>query len=246
MAKPPSKRRGITLGERAGSAVSVELLSTQPASPVSLASEDTSAPAGGDPGETSRKLQEELDALRRENAGLDSRWRRQSGEFQEKLHQLEQQRDELAQQTHRLQVLEQRRQSAGRLGVLLALLSLSAVAALGFHTWPRLQEVAGDVSRVSTGVGELAPQVRTVRGELTSLNADVGEMGSAVATLREDVSGVRSDLGSLRRTVDTFPESKGAVQANAGSARGTPPHTVPRNATTMTNPYRVMRPMMPW
>lgn len=248
MAKPPSKLRGITLGARLDSAASLDPLSVQPAASLSHTSDQTRSAAetaAGDPGATEVTMPEQFVELLRMNADLDIRWRHQAEQLQKQLQQLEQQRDQIALQTRQLQALEQTRQTSGRLGVLLALLALSGVAALGFHTWPQLQDVAGDVTRVSAGVGQLGPQLQAVRGQVTSLASDMGQMGSAMASLRDDVSGVRSDLGSLRQTVDTLPEKRGVVQADAGGTRGAA-HTLPRNATTMNNPYWAMRPRMPW
>jgi hypothetical protein len=142
------------------------------------------------------------------NADLDIRWQRRAEQFQKQLLQLE--RGEIAQQRRQLQALAQTRQASGRLSVLLALLALDGVAASSFHTWPRLQDVAGDLNRVSTNVGDLAPQVEAVRRQVTALTSDLGQMGSTMASLREDFSGVRSDLGSLRQIVDTLPDRRGA------------------------------------
>ncbi len=249
MAKSPSKRRGITLGARADSAASLDLLSVRPAASVSRSPDQTPSAvesAGGDPGASPETMPDHLVQLRRMNADLDSSWWRQAEQLQKQFEQLEQQRDQIALQTLQLQALGQARQRSGRLRVLLTLLILAGMGALGFHTWPRVQDLAGDLNRVATGAGQLAPQLQAVREQvtsLTSLTSDLGQMGSTVAALREDVSGVRSDVGSLRRTVDTLRDDKGAVQA--GATR-TAAHTLPRNATTMVNPYRGMRPGMPW
>ena len=241
MAKAPNTRRGITLGPRAESAAALDLLSAQPAASTSLASDQTRHAA--DPiGATPETLPDRLVELDRLNADLDRRWRSQAEQLQEQSRQLEQQRDEIALQTRQLHTLEQRRKRSGRLGVLLALLAISGVGALGFHTWPQVQHLAGHLNRVSTGAGQATPELLAVRGQLTSLTSELGQMGSAMTSLRENVSGVRSDLGTLRQTVDTLPVRSGVVQANAhGAARPSP-----RSATTMANPYRGMRPMMPW
>jgi len=242
MAKPPSKRRGITLGPRADSAVSRELLGI-----TQEASASTSATSDQKPfdTETLETMQEQLAELRRMNTDLDTRWRLDVEKLEEQLRRMEQQRDEIMLQASELQTLQRESQASRRLGILVALLALTGVAALGFHTWPQLQYVAGDLNRVSTGVGQLAPQLQAVRGQVTSLTSDMRQMDGSMASLREDVSGVRSDLGSLRRTVDPLPESKGAVQASVGAERSAA-HSLPRNATTMSNPYWAMRPMRRW
>lgn len=248
MAKVPSKRRGITLGASVGSAASLKELSAQMAASPSPASDPTPTAdeAGGvDPGAEPRALMAGLEELRRADVELDLRWRRQDEQLQTQLRQLEEQRELIALQTRQLQTLERNRRQSARVGVLLSLMTLSAVAALGFHTWPPLQEVASDLSRVSQGVAQLAPQVQAVRGEMTSLTSDLGQMGGTMASLRQDVSDLRSNLGSLRQAVDTLPASKGPVQADTGVRRGAA-QALPRTATTMSNPYRGMRPMMPW
>jgi prefoldin subunit 5 len=248
MAKPSSKRRGITLGPRADSAAALDLLSTQPSASVSLTPDQTRPAAGtvgGDPGATPETMPDQLVELRRMNADLDTRWRRQAEQLQGQLQLLEQQRDQIALQARQLQALEQTRRTSARLGVLLALLAITATAALGFHTWPRLQEVAGDVNRVSTGVAQLSPQLQTVRGQLTTLNSEMDQMGGAMTSLQQDVSSARSDLGSLRQVVDSMPKKGGTVRVDAGGRRSAA-YGLPRNATTMSNPYRAARPMMPW
>lgn len=247
MAKAPSKRRGITLGARADKAIPLELLSVPP--PPSLTPEPgppSPAPEAADERDvTAAPMMAQLDALRRLNAELDSRWRQQSEETERQRHQLEQQRDAIARQTRALLALEQRRAASNRVGALLALLTLVGVGALGLHGWPWLRGVAEDVHRVSSGVAELAPQLQAMRGQMAALSVDAGPMDSAMAALREEVAAVRSDLGALRRTVDTQSEVKGALPAKAGERRSTA-STRPHNATTMTNPYWTARPVMPW
>lgn len=234
MAKVPGKRRGITLGSTAENATSRELLNSQHTVSISPAADQmrTDVERRLDAPEADLEtMAEQIDQLRRRNGELDSRWRVQAEQMQEQLALMEQQRDQIALQITQFQSLSQARRTSGRLGVLLALLALSGVGALGFHTWPRLQEVRGDLSRMSAGMDRLAPQIQTVSGQLTAL--------------RTDVSGVRTDLGSLRAVVDTQPRGKGTVQANTD---GTPSaaHALPPNATTMANPYRTMHRPRPW
>lgn len=248
MAKALSKRRGITLGPRVGSAASLEELSAQMAASLSPTPGQTPFAVeadGVDPGAEPKAVKAGLEEHRRRDAELDIRWRRQDEQLQTQLRQLEEQREQIALQARQLQALEQNRRKSARIGVLLSLMTLSAVAALGFHTWPPLQEVASDLSRVSLGLGQLAPQVQAVRGEMTALTSDLGQMGGTMTSLRKDVSDLRSDLGFLRQAVHTLPESKGPVQADTGVRRGAA-QTLPRTATTMGSPYRGMRPMMPW
>lgn len=248
MAKAPSKRRGITLGPSVGSAASLKELSAQMAAspsptpdPIPTAVE----PDGADPGAEPKAVMAGLEELRRADLELDLRWRRQDAQLQAQLRQLDEQRELIALQTRQLQALERNRRQSARVGVLLSLMTLSAVAALGFHTWPRLQDVADDFHRVSATVSQLAPQVQAVRGEMTLLTSDLGQMGGTMASVRKDVSDLRSELGSLRQAVHTLPEGRGPVQADTGARRGAA-QALPRTATTMVNPYRGMRPMMPW
>lgn len=247
MAKAPSKRRGITLGARADSATALDLLSTPPAPPGTPAPDETppARATAGQPDASAAPMTAQLDELRRLNADLDSRWRQQAEQVDRQLLQLEQQRDQIAQQTRALLALEQRRAASTRVGTLLALLAVVGVSALGFHGWPWLRAVAEDVNRVSIGVTALAPQLQTVRGQVLALTSDDGPMDRAVASLREEVAGVRSDLGSLHRAVDNLSEGKGAVQANAGERPSTA-NTRPHQAKAMANPYWTARPMMPW
>jgi chromosome segregation ATPase len=244
MAKPPSKRRGIQLGYGADAPPPIDLTTAEPTIAVSLAP-DQSAPGpkgeGGDLDGPLKTMAEQLAELRRINADLELRWKRQA----EQMQQLEQARDEIALQTRQLQALQQSRQSSGRLGVLLALLALSGIAALGYHTWPQLQEVAGEARHVNTSVTQLAPQLQAVHEQVTSLVSDLGRMGSAMTSLREDVSGVHTDLGALHQTVDNLAQVKGPVEADARATRSAA-HTLPRNATTMRTPYPPMHPMRPW
>jgi uncharacterized phage infection (PIP) family protein YhgE len=246
MAKAPSKRRGITLGYGAGNVPALDLSTVQPTAPVSLAPDQTKPGAadvgdGSDTAATLKTMAEDLAKLRRTNADLERHWKHQA----KRLQQLERQREEIELETRRLDALGQRRRASGRLGILLALLAITGVAALGFHTWPRLQEVTDEVSRVSSNLDQITPQLESVNGKLSSLTSNMGQMGSAVASLRDDVSGVRTNLGALRGTVDPVPANRGAAQANVSGARGAAP-TLPRNMTTMRGPYPAMRPMMPW
>lgn len=240
MAKPPSKRRGITLGVRADSATP-ELLTAQPL-PSGTPESDSARPAADTAhtrGAASGPTAEQIDQLSRLNADLESRWRDQAEQLERQMHELTQQRDQIAQQGRQLLALEQRRAASARRGVLLGLLALTVVAALGFHGWPWLRAVAEDFDRLGAGVAELAPELAAVRGQMASLRS---ETGTATA-LRKDLAGVRSDLSSLRQAVDALSERESAVPADAGGRRS---QTLPHNATTMNNPYRTMRPMMPW
>jgi prefoldin subunit 5 len=245
MAKAPSKRRGITLGPRADQTASLEFLLGQPGVPGSPASDQAPGGPQAAPGTDADRMPPELAELRRLNADLDTRWQRHAEQLHEHLQQLEQQRDQLALQGQQLQSLEQTRQSAGRLGVLLSLLALAGVSALGFHTWPQLQQVSADLSRVTADVRQLGPGLEAVRLQVASLTSDLGTVGSTVASLRQNVAGVRSDLGSLRRTVDTLPKSRGLMEADA-SGTGSPAQAIPRQVAVMAHPYWGARPMMPW
>jgi septal ring factor EnvC (AmiA/AmiB activator) len=187
----------------------------------------------------------QLDELRGLNADLDGRWRQQAEQLGRQLQQLEQQRDEIARQTRELLALEQRRAASNRVGGLFALLVLTGVAALGVHGWPWLRGAVEDLSRVSIGVTELAPELRAVRGQVNALTSNGGQTDGAMAALREDVAGVRSDLSSLRQAVDTLSEAKGPVLVNTGGRR-TAAYTPPHSVAVRSNPYRTTRPMMPW
>lgn len=246
MAKAPSKRRGITLGSRADSVTALDLLYRPPAPSATPAADPTrpDPEAAGQSG-AAAEMSGQVDELRRLNADLENRWRKQVDDIERQLQQLDQQRDQIARQSRELLALEQRRAASGRVGALLALLAFAGVAALGVHGWPWLRGVAEDFDRMSAGVAELAPQLQAVRGQVTALGSDEGQMDGAMASLREDVAGVRSDLSSLRRAVDTLSEGKGAAPTNVADRRGSAT-TWPYNATTMTSPYRTGRPMMPW
>jgi len=222
MAKPANKRRGITLGPRSDSAAALDLLGVRPAETERARSAGEAD--GGDAGAPAETLPEQLVQLQRANAELDMRLRRQA---------------------EQLRSLEQNRRSSRRLGVLLSVLALVSIAALGFHAWPKIQDVTGDLNRAYTSLGQMAPQLQTVRGQLDSLTSELGQMGSTMASLREDVSGVRSDLGSLRQNTVALRDRNGAVQASNGGTRSVA-HALPGNATTMRNPYRTTRPGMPW
>lgn len=242
MAKSPSKRRGIMLGYQDGEPPALGLPDTPPTAAVSLKPDQPPPGAegvGGDALSTLKAMAEDLAALRRTHADLELRWKRQA----EQLEQLERQREELAPGTPRPEAPGQTPRTSGRLGFLLGLLALTAIAASGYHSWPRLQEVAVEVSRVHRSLHQIAPRLETAHEQVTSLTTDIGQMGGAVASLREDVSAVRSDLGALRQTVDTLPQGKGTTQASA--TRGTA-LTAPRTATTLPNAYRAMYPMRPW
>jgi hypothetical protein len=250
MAKAPTKRRGITLGARADNPAALDLLNVeQPVtSSIDPAPDQARAPAdgaGADPSVVLDGLREQLADLRRMNAELDSHWQARADRQQEQLRQIERECDEIAAQAARLQALAQSRRRPGRLGVLLSLLAVVGVAALGFHTWPRVQEVAGELNRVSTGVAELAPKLHSVRGELSALSSEMGQMGTAVASLREDVSGARTELGSLRQVAAGSSEKKPRVQAAASPRPAVARASYPGPAAA-ANPYRVVRPMMRW
>jgi septal ring factor EnvC (AmiA/AmiB activator) len=248
MARPPSKRRGIALGPRADSAASLDRLNAQcrvADSSMADQTEPAVRTAGGETGTTPNAILEQLDRLRLGDAERDAQLRELGARLHDQLRQLEDQRDQLAQQSRQLQALTQTRGTPGRLGVLLALMAVAGVAALGYHTWPRLQDVAGGMSRLSTSVAQLAPQLQSVGGEVTVLTAEMQQAAGVLASLRHDLAVARSDLGSLRQTVDALPERKGPVQVDAGARRGDPA-TLPRNATTMSNPYWAMGPRRPW
>ena len=214
---------------------------TQPAA-FSTSSHDRSADsAGGDAVAVRETTSEQLSELRRMNAELDARLRRQA----EQLQQLEQQRDQIALQTRQFQARGGGRQKSGRLGVLLALLALTGVAAVGFHTWPQLQYVAGDLKRVNSDVVQLEPRLESVSGKVSSLTSDMEQMDSTVASLRVDVSGVRSDLRALGPVATNLPERKDSVRTGtAGKRRAY--GTVTRKAIAVRYPYRAMYPSRPW
>jgi chromosome segregation ATPase len=227
------------LGYQDGETPALELPDTRPTDALSLKPEQTGPGAEGVAGDaltTLKAMADDLAELRRTHADLEMRWKRQAEE-------LERQREELALATHRPEAPTPTRRQSGRLGFLLALLALSAIAALGYHSWPRLQEAAVEVSRVHNSLHQIAPQLETAHEQVSSLTTDIGQMGGAVASLREDVSAVRSDLGALRRTAEAQPQGKGATQASATRSAAL---TTPRTATTMRSPYRAMHPMMRW
>ena len=171
MANPPSKRRGISLDPRVDSAVSPDLLS-QPAPPLPPRSEQArptvraaakESELESEPEPDPTIVAEQVSALRHANADLLLRWRRQSEQLQRQLELLEQQRDQIAMQTHQLHALERGRKTSGRIGVLLVVLATVGAGALGFRHWPRLQGLAGDWNRISAGTSRLAPGVDSPR-----------------------------------------------------------------------------------
>lgn len=248
MAKPPSKRRGIKLGARADSAAALELLNAPQSDSVTAESDgNSSLPETGDgqASATPKMMKEQLAELHRLGADLDLYWQRQLDQMQEQSLQLEQQRTEIAQQTRQLQALKQTQQRSRRLGVLLSLLAVTGLAAAGFHTWPRLQDLAGEWNRVSTGVVRLAPQLEVVHGQVASLTSDMDQIGSDVTTLRKDVSEIRSDAGSPSRVAAAVHEGRPVTKAKAAIAR-TAVYTVPRDRSSATYPYWTMRRMRPW
>jgi prefoldin subunit 5 len=225
MAKPPSKRRGISLGATAETAGASELLNAQPAASAPI---DPDGPVpqpgsqGSEPYPAEETAAEGLAQLRSDYTDLDRR-------FREQLELLDEQRQRIAVQARQLQTLErQATRSAGRVGVLLALLALAAVGALGYYTWPELQHMQSDLSKTHAKVTQLTPQVQAVRGDLSSLASNLGEITTAVACLRQ---------GST-----ATPKPRGAAQAETGPAPAAA-QTAPANPT---NPYWAVRPMLPW
>jgi septal ring factor EnvC (AmiA/AmiB activator) len=239
MAKPPSKRRGINLDSRADTAEPLDRMTFQTAD--FPASAPTSPPAGAAP----TAMPEVLAQLRRMSADLDSRWQHQEEQLRQQRQQLEQQREQIAEQTRQLRSLEQARRSTARLGFLLTLLAVVGVSALGFHGWPRLQEVAGNLSRVNTGVSDIAPELQAMQGQLTYLDSGMGQMRGTIASLREEVSGLHSELGSLRSAVNRVPPDQSADQA-ASSATRQVAHSLGQEPGAMSTQYRRMHPMRPW
>lgn len=248
MAKPPSKRRGIKLGARAESAAALERLNVPQSESVTAESDgNPSLPETGHgrASATPEMMKEQLAELHRLGADLDLYWQRQLDQLQEQSRQLEQQRAEIAQQTRQLQDLKQTQRSSRRLGVLLSLLALTGMAAAGFHTWPRLQDLASDWNRVSAGLVQLAPRLEVVHGQVASLASDMEQIGGDMTTLRKDVSENRSDAGSSSRVANAVPEGKPVAQTKAASVRNAA-YTVPRDRSSTTHPYWAMRRMRPW
>ncbi len=239
MAKPTNKRRGINLDPRADTAAPLDKMTFQTADFPATA--PTAPPAGAAP----TAMPEVLGQLRRMSSDLDTRWQRQEQQLRQQRQQLEQQRDQIAQQTRQLSSLEQARKSTARLGVLLTLLAVVGISALGFHGWPRLQEVAGNLSRVNTGVNGIAPELQAIQGQLTYLDSGMGQMRGTIASLREEVSGLHSDLGSLRKAVDRAPPDQSSEQADSGATRQVA-HTLRREPSATSARYQRIHPMRPW
>ena len=232
MAKPPSKRRGITLDPRADTAAPLDLMTFQSAAFPAAA--PTSAPAGAAPA----AMPELVDQLRRMRDDLDARWKAQETQTQ-------QQREQIALQTRQLQYLEKSRRSTARLGGLLTMLVLVGIAALGFHGWLRVQDLASHMSRVNASVDHITPELQALHGRLTNLESGMGRMDSTIASLREEVSQVHSDLGSPRNTAGSMPTTQGAERADRGGTRQVA-HTQRREASPISDPFRRMHPMRPW
>ena len=236
MAKPPSKRRGINLDPRADTAAPLDKMTFQSAEfPTTAAN---LPPADDAPAAAPEVLTE----LRRISADLDTRWQHQEQQLRQ---QLEQQRDQIAQQTRQLQSLEQARRSTARLGILLTLLVVAGISALGFHAWPRVQEFAGNLSRVDTGVSGIAPELQAMQGQLTYLDAGMGEMRGTIASLRDEVSGLHAELGSLRKTTDRMPPEAGAEATDSDATRQVA-HTLGQEPTATRARYQRMHPLRPW
>lgn len=239
MAKAPAKRRGITLASHADAQDFPDLFAgPRPTdSPATGSGEPTAAESrADDSGVGSGELLEQLAELRRISTELDNRWRRQTDQMRQQVRMLEEQREQIIRQTGRLESLEQMRRTSGRVGFLLVLLSLVSVSALTYHTWPRIQGVAGDWERLSAGAARLAPDIDAMRADLSGLRSGVGEMGGSIGSLQADVAGVRADLATLRERVAAVPEA----------LTDTGQRVMPRNAMTMTNPYRSRYPGRPW
>lgn len=239
MAKPPTKRRGISLDTRADTATPLDEMSFQtgefPPAPVT---------AGG-AGATSSEAPELLAELHRLGAEFEDRWRHQQKQLQQQLEHLELQREQIAEQTRQLQSLRQARRSSARMGVLLTALVVAGLSALGFHTWPRLQAHAGKVTSVNADVSRIRPELQALHGRLDDLDQDIGQMGEAVASLRAEVTEVRSDLGSLRIAVDAPATNANAVASESGPGLQVA-HTLPREAALARDPYRRMYPARRW
>lgn len=227
MATSSSKRRGIALGPRVDSAVSPDLLNAQPA-------EAAKTPA---PPAAPESLAEQVAELRRLNADLDQRWQQQAEQMEQQLALLEQQRDQIAAQTRQLAAAGRGRESSGRVGILLTILLLVGAGALGYQYWPQITEKTGDFRGIVADASRLGPQLAAMRGQLSELTTDMGEMGGAIASLKEDVSTVRADVVALREDIDTSAQA--SADENTGQA-------APRTATTMSSPYRNVRPRRPW
>lgn len=234
MAKSPSKRRGIQLGARAESADALALLNAPHSD--SRAPENDAAP---------EMMKEQLSELRRLGADLDLHWERQLDQLQEQSRQLTQQRAAITQQSHQLQTLKKHQQSARRAAVLLSLLALTSVTAAGFHAWPRLQDLAGEWDRMSTGFVQLAPKLEAVHGQVDSLSSNMDQIGDNMMGIRKDVSEIRSQAASSTRVAANVPESEPVTKTTTASAR-TAVYTLPRNRSSRAHPYWNMHGMRPW
>jgi hypothetical protein len=166
-------------------------------------------------------------------ADQEARWQRQEEQVQIQLRQLQLQEEQIARLT---------RQLTRRRGTYFSLLALVGVAALGWHFWPRVQEVAQDLHRARANVSHVAPELRAVREQVNALTAYVGQMAGTMASVQTDIASVHSELGALRKTVDTPRSPVGTDTDGAGSTA----HALPRNASAMNDPYRRRHPMMPW
>ena len=232
MAKPPSKRRGISLDPRADTAAPLDLMTFQ------SAAFPAAAPALGSPSARPAGMPELVAELRRMSDDLDTRWKAQE-------EQLQQQREQIGLQTRQLQSLEKSRRSAARLGSLLAIVALVGIAALGFQGWLRFQDLASNTSRMNASLGQVTMELQALQGRLTDLDSGMGQMDSTIAALREEVSQVHSELGSLGTTVDRMPTNQGAERANRSGTRQVA-HTPRREASPIPDPFRRMHPMRPW
>jgi hypothetical protein len=244
MAKPPSKRRGITLNPKAGRDASPDLLGARlDACDGERRSDET---AGAGPGLAQHTMEPPLDELRRISRHIDEHWERIARESERQMRRLEHQRSEIALQLSQLENLQRRHKTTRRVGASVALLALAAAVGLSLPHWPQIKGSAEGLGRIITVVAGIQPQLQLLNEQLANLTTETERVGGAMASLREDFSRVHADVGALRQVVDGLSQQRQAAsREDAATARRTA-YTSSRTTGTRGSPYRAMRPPLPW
>lgn len=243
MAKSSNRRRGISLNPSPDKIPTVEQLTQQ--ADASTPQDEQQAPDDAD-SPPLEDLSGLLVQIRHMNAelgrGLEEQWNRQ----ERQLVQLEQQRDQIAEQAEQLRSLRKQRNATARVGVWLSVLSLSAICALAYHAWPKLQDMDYRLERAVSELERPNPELLVARGKMDALAQEANRMDHALTSLREQVLSMNSELGKLRKAVETPPKkntSQVPVARPANRHYATTPY---RSVRYSTNAYRNRHPMQPW
>jgi hypothetical protein len=248
MAKPPSRRRGITLNPRADLDASPDLLGARAQAPDTSGRDGTGQEReaeGTGPDPVGQTIEQPLEQLRRISRHIDEHWKRIAEESERQWRQLEQQRGEIALQLSQLQDLQRRHKTSRRVGASLALLTLATAVGLSLPHWHQIKGSAEGLSRTITGVAGIQPQLKLLNEQLANLTAETERVGGTMASLGEDFSRVHADVGALRGVVDTLSEHRHTASSEGAAPRRTA-YTPTRSSATRGSPYRAMRPPLPW